>query len=315
MPTTHDAVHDPRNADVEVYVGSGDPDQPEAFAHRDRASVSVFDSAFLVGDGIWEGIRLHHGRFAFLDLHLDRLFSGMAAVSMPAPFDPAGATALLHAVVERNGMHDGAHVRLMVSRGRKTTPSQHPANLTGDGPTVVVIAEHKAANPDVTARGVALRTVSVRRPPPDTLDQRLNCHSKLHEVVALVEATDAGADEALMLDTNGNVATCNATNFFAVIDGVVTTSDATHNLPGITRHVVLREARTAGLPVHEGAFTPDDLDRAQEAFVTGTFGALTPVRELDGRPFAPFPGPVTQQLQGLYRAAIEADAPTCGTCP
>lgn len=315
MPTTHDAVHDPRNADVEVYVGDGRTTGDAQFFHRDEASISVFDSAFLVGDGIWEGIRLHHGRFAFLDLHLDRMFRGFDAVSMPAPFDRDGAARLLYAVTQRNGMHDGAHVRLMVSRGRKTTPSQHPANLAGDGPTVVVIAEHKAANPDVSARGVALRTVSVRRPPPDTLDQRLNCHSKLHEVVALVEATEAGADEALMLDTNGNVATCNATNFFAIIDGVVTTSDAMHNLPGITRHVVLREARSAGLPVHEGAFTPDDLDGAEEAFVTGTFGALTPVRELDGRAFDPFPGPVTQQLQVLYRAAIVADAPTCQVCP
>ncbi len=315
MPTTHDAVHDARNADVEVYVGDGSDLGDDRFAHRDVAAVSVFDSAFLVGDGIWDGIRLHHGRFAFLDLHLDRLFAGFDAVSMPHPFDRDGATALLHRVADHNGMHDGAHVRLMVSRGRKTTPSQHPANLTGDGPTVVVIAEHKAANPDVTARGVVLRTVSVRRPPPDTLDQRLNCHSKLHEVVALIEATDAGADEALMLDTNGHVATCNATNFFAVIDGVLTTSDATHNLPGITRHVVLREARAAGMPVHEGPYTPDDLDRAEEAFVTGTFGALTPVRELDGRAFDPFPGPVTQRLQELYRAAIEADAPTCEVCP
>lgn len=315
MPTTHDAVHDSRNADVAVYVGDGRTTDDAQFHHRDEARVSVFDSAFLVGDGIWEGIRLHHGRFAFLDLHLDRMFRGFEAVSMPPPFDRDGAAALLHAVVARNGMHDGAHVRLMVSRGRKTTPSQHPANLTGEGSTVVVIAEHKAANPEVTARGVALRTVSVRRPPPDTLDQRLNCHSKLHEVVALIEATAAGADEALMLDTNGDVATCNATNFFAIIDGVVTTSDATHNLPGITRHIVLREARAAGLPVHEGPFTPEDLDGADEAFVTGTFGALTPVRELDDRPFDPFPGPVTQQLQVLYRAAIVADAPTCEVCP
>lgn len=300
VPTTHDALADPRNADVEVYVDG-------EYHHRDRACVSVFDSAFLVGDGIWEGIRLHHGRFAFLDLHLDRLFAGLAAVSIEPPWDRAGVTRLLHEVVERNGMRDGAHVRLMVSRGRKKTPSQHPANLVS-GPTVVVIAEHKRADPEVTARGVALRTVSVRRPPPDTLDQRLNSHSKLHEVVALVEATEQGADEALMLDTDGHVATCNATNFFCVRQGVVTTSAATHNLPGITRHVVLREARRAGLPVHEGPFTPEELDEAEEAFVTGTFGGLTPVRELDGRVLAPVPGPVTARLQQLYGAALAAEA-------
>ena len=307
MPTTHDAVDDPRNADVLVYVDEGGTaPHDEAFVHRDEARVSVFDSAFLVGDGIWEGIRLHHGRFAFLDLHLDRLLAGLEAVSIDPPFDRDGARRLLHDVVERNGMHDGAHVRLMVSRGRKKTPSQHPANLVG-GPTVVVTAEHKQANPEVAARGVALRTVSVRRPPPDTLDQRLNCHSKLHEVVALIEATEQGADEALMLDTDGNVATCNATNFFCVIDGVLTTSAATHNLPGITRHVVLREARRAELPVHEGPFTPEDLDGADEAFVTGTFGGLTPVRELDGRALR-VPGPMTSQLQRLYATALEAEA-------
>ena len=307
MPTTHDAVDDPRNADVLVYV---DEDATTTgagrFHHRDEASVSVFDSAFLVGDGIWEGIRLHHGRFAFLDLHLDRLFAGLEAVSIQPPWDRDGVTRLLHEVVERNGMHDGAHVRLMVSRGRKKTPSQHPANLVG-GPTVVITAEHKQANPEVRAHGVALRTVSVRRPPPDTLDQRLNCHSKLHEVVALIEATGQGADEALMLDTDGNVATCNATNFFCVIDGVLTTSAATHNLPGITRHVVLREARRAELPVHEGPFGPEDLDRAEEAFVTGTFGGITPVREVDGRTLE-VSGPVTAQLDRLYEAALEAEA-------
>jgi branched-chain amino acid aminotransferase len=297
VPTTHDAVVDPRNADVEVYVDG-------RFVHRDEACVSVFDSAFLVGDGIWEGIRLHHGTFAFLDLHLDRLFAGLAAVSIDPPFDRDGCRALLHEVVEHNGMTDGAHVRLMVSRGRKKTPSQHPANLVS-GPTVVVIAEHKLADPGVTAGGITLATVSVRRPPPDTLDQRLNCHSKLHEVVALVEATGVGADEALMLDTNGNVATCNATNFMCVIDGVLTTADATHHLPGITRHVVLREARAAGVPVHEGPFTPDDLERADEAFVTGTFGGLTPVRAIDGRSLpGGVPGPLTSRLDELYAAAL-----------
>lgn len=305
MPTTHDAVEDPRNADVQVYVNEGGAGDEGEYHHRDEASVSVFDSAFLVGDGIWEGIRLHHGTFAFLDLHLDRLFSGLEAVSIEPPWDRDGVTRLLHEVVEHNGMHDGAHVRLMVSRGRKKTPSQHPANLVA-GPTVVVTAEHKLANPEVRARGVVLRTVSVRRPPPNTLDQRLNCHSKLHEVVALIEATEQGADEALMLDTDGHVATCNATNFFCVRDGVLLTSAATHNLPGITRHVVLREARAHDLAVEERPFTPEELDEAEEAFVTGTFGGITPVRELDGRALE-VPGPVTAQLHRLYEAALEAE--------
>jgi branched-chain amino acid aminotransferase len=299
MPTTHDAVEDPRNRDVEVYVDG-------SFHHRDTASVSVFDSAFLVGDGIWEGIRLHHGRFAFLEMHMDRLCAGLDAVSMPHPFTRQGFIDLLHQVVEHNGMDDGAHLRLMVSRGRKKTPSQHPANLVA-GPTVVVIAEHKLARPDVAAAGISLRTVSVRRPPPDTLDQRMNCHSKIHEVVALVEATSHGADEALMLDTTGGVATCNATNFFCVKDGVLLTSDGQHSLPGITRAVVLREARAAGIPTEERRFTPDELELAEEAFVTGTFGGITPVRELDGSTYPAVPGLVTQRLQALYAAALAAE--------
>jgi branched-chain amino acid aminotransferase len=299
VPTTHDAVSDPRNVDVQVYVDG-------AFHHRDEACVSVFDSAFLVGDGIWEGLRLHHGVFAFLDLHLDRLFGGLQTVAIDPPWDRAGVTALLHEVVERNGMHDGAHVRLMVSRGRKKTPSQHPANLV-TGPTVVIIAEHKQADPRVTNRGISLVTVSVRRPPPDTLDQRLNCHSKLHEVVALVEATRAGADEALMLDTTGAVATCNATNFFCIRDGVLLTSTGEHSLPGITRAIVLREARAAGLAVEERSFGPDELAEAEEAFVTGTFGGLTPVRELDGRDLGDVPGPRTRRLQQLYADALAAE--------
>lgn len=306
MPTTHDAVKDPRNADVEVYV-DGD------FFHRDQARVSVFDSAFLVGDGIWEGLRLHHGRFAFLDRHLDRLFRGLDAVSIGLDMSRGDVAHLLHDVVDHNGMVDGAHVRLMVSRGRKSTPSQHPANLVS-GPTVVVIAEHKQANPSVTSTGIRLLTASVRRPPPDTLDQRLNCHSKLHEVVALIQATDAGADEALMLDTDGNVATCNATNFFAVLGDEVVTSVGHANLPGITRAVLIDRGRAAGLTVGERAFTVDDVHGADEAFVTGTFGALTPVIEVDGVTIGTgeVPGPMTARLSELYREAITdsvTDAP------
>lgn len=276
------------------------------FLPRDKASISVFDSGFLIGDGIWEGIRLHHGKFAFLDRHLDRLFHGLGVAAIDCGFDRAGIAGLLRDVVDRNGMSDGVHVRLMITRGDKKTPSQHPANLVG-GPNIVVIAEWKQADPAVRERGITLATSRVRRPPPNTLDQRLNTHSKLHEVIALVEATAAGADEALMLDTDGHVATCNATNFFIVTRGELWTSTGDSNLPGITRAVVIEEARAAGIPGHERAFTVADAYTADEAFVTGTFGGLTPVAAIDGNKIGDGSHPMTDRLRALYEQRVERE--------
>ena len=301
MPkTTHSAVPDPRNANVLIYING-------EYFHRDQARISVFDSGYLVGDGVWEGIRFHHGKFAFLQRHLDRLFHGLETASIETGMDRAGMTALLQEVVDRNEMTDGVHVRLMITRGDKKTPSQHPANLVS-GPNIVVIAEYKQADPAVREQGISLFTATVRRPPPDTLDQRLNVHSKLHEVMALIQATDAGADEALMLDTTGAVATCNATNFFIVRDGELWTSTGEYNLPGITRGAVLQVAQAAGIPTHEAPFFVDDVYDADEAFVTGTFGGLTPVSAVDGRVIGDgSEGQMTTRLRGLYEALVERD--------
>ncbi len=298
--STHAAVADERNDAVMIYING-------EFFHRHEARISVFDSGFLVGDGIWEGIRLHHGQFAFLDRHLDRLFAASRAVDLDIG-TRSDIEQALRTTVDRNGMIDDVHVRLMITRGDKRTPSQHPSNCVG-GPNVVIIAEHKRADPTVTDEGISLFTSTVRRPPPDTLDQRLNCHSKLHEVVALIQATRAGADEALMLDPTGAVATCNATNFFVVLRDELWTSTGQYNLPGITRAVVLERSRAAGIPTHEAPFTLGDVYGADEAFVTGTFGGITPVREIDGRAIGDgrVPGPVTAQLATLYRGAVQAD--------
>ncbi len=298
--STHAAVADDRNADVEIYING-------EFFHRDDAKISVFDSAFLVGDGIWEGIRLHHDHFAFLDRHLDRLFAASRAVDLDIGTREQIAAAL-RSTIRRNDMHDDVHVRLMITRGNKKTPSQHPSNVIGS-PNIVIIAEHKRADPTVATEGISLFTATVRRPPPDTLDQRLNCHSKLHEVVALIQATKAGADEALMLDPTGAVATCNATNFFVVRDDALWTSTGHYNLHGITRAIVLEQARHAGIETHEAPFSLTDVYAASEAFVTGTFGGLTPVREIDGRTIGDGAGlgPVGTRLADLYRRAIDAD--------
>ena len=244
---THEALPDERNEDVLVYING-------EFYPRAEARISVFDSGFLVGDGVWEGIRLHEGKLALLDLHLDRLFEGAKAIDLDVGMTREGVTEALRETVRRNGMTTGVHLRLMVTRGDKKTPSQDPRLATG-GPNVVIIAEHKRADPGVRAAGIKLFTSTVRRPPPDTLDQRLNSHSKLHEVVALIQALKAGADEALMLDPTGAVATCNATNFFVVRRGEVWTSTGHYSLNGITRRMVVELCR-AGHPRPRASLLP-----------------------------------------------------------
>ncbi len=292
---THEALPDPRNESIEIYING-------EFFPRAEAKVSVYDSAFMIGDGIWEGLRYHDGRFLYLDQHLDRLFRTAAEVGLDLGMDRSGVTAALQATVDHNGMETGAHVRLMVTRGTKKTPSQHPG-LVISGPTIVIIAEYKAADPAVKERGVALVTSTVERPSPRSLDQRWNSHSKLHEVVALLQALEAGADEALMLDPTGAVATCNSTNFFIVRNGEVWTSSGEYCLNGITRAAVLQLCETAGIVTREQPFSVDDVHTADEAFVTGTFGGLTPVRSVDGHDL-PVPGPVTARLADLYAQAV-----------
>ncbi len=298
--STHSAIIDPRNEDVKIYING-------KFHSRENAQISVFDSGFLVGDGIWEGLRLHNGKFAFLQKHLDRLFAGASAIHLDIGLTRQELTAALNETIEINNMTDNVHVRLMITRGNKKTPSQHPSNVAG-GPNVVIIAEHKVADPSVAQEGITLFTVTVRRPAPDTLDQRLNCHSKLHEVIALVQAIEAGADEALMLDPTGAVATCNATNFFIIKNGEVWTSTGEYCLNGITRELVLEIAREKGMPAFEKPFSLTDVYSADEAFVTGTFGGLTPVIEVDGRTIGDGKiGMTTVQLQNLYKEAIHAE--------
>jgi len=297
MRGTHVAVPDERNESILVYVNG-------AFVPRDEATVSVFDSAFLVGDGVWEGLRLHHGVYSFLDRHLDRLFASAKGVHLDIGKTRDELTEILYETARVNNMETDAHVRLMISRGTKKTPSQDPRLVVG-GPTIVVTAEHKKADPGIASAGISLFTSTIRRLPPDTIDQKWNCHSKLHEVVALVQAIEAGADEALMLDPNGFVATCNATNFFVVRKGEVWTSTGDYCLNGITRGLVIELAKAAGITALERNFSLTDVYSADESFVTGTFGALTPVTEVDGRTIGTGkPGPVTARLSEIYASAL-----------
>ncbi len=298
--STHSAIVDPRNENVKIYING-------EFHSRENAQISVFDSGFLVGDGIWEGLRLHNGKFAFLDKHLNRLFAGASAIHLDIGLNKEELVDALIETVEINEMTDDVHVRIMITRGNKKTPSQHPSNVIG-GPNIVIIAEHKVADPSISQEGITLFTVTVRRPPPDTLDQRLNCHSKLHEVIALIQAIEAGADEALMLDPTGSVATCNATNFFIIKNEEVWTSTGEYCLNGITRELIIEIARNNGMKAFEKPFSLTDVYSANEAFVTGTFGGLTPVTQVDGRKIADGRiGNTTMLLQDLYKEVVNAE--------
>jgi len=298
----HAFAQDPRNETVLIYVNGELKPRPEAV-------VSVFDSGFLMGDGVWEGLRLHNGKFAFLDRHLDRLYEGAKAIDMDIGLTRQEITAALRQTVEANSMDTGVHIRLMVTRGLKATPYQDPRVNIGKA-TVVIIAEHKQASAAVAERGMKLFTVHVRRGAPDVLDPKLNMHSKLNCIAAAVQAAKAGADEGLMLDPHGFVATCNSTNFFIVRRGEVWTSTGRYCMNGITRANILAVARGNGLHAEERDFSLTEVYGAEEAFVTGTFGGVTPVRELDGRVFGNgAPGPVTLQLRRLYRELVERECP------
>ncbi|GGD51232.1 aminotransferase class IV [Erythrobacter arachoides] len=298
---THSYVSDPRNADVLIDV-NGD------HFPRDKAVVSVFDSGFMLGDGVWEGLRLHGGRLAFLDRHLDRLWRGAKAIAMDIGISRAEMVRRLYAVLDANGMTDsGAHLRLMVTRGIRSTPYQDPRVVISPA-TVVIIPEWKQPAPETATRMLRLFTVHVRRGYPDVQDPMLNSHSKLNCITACIQASEAGADEALMLDPHGFVATCNSTHFFIVRDGEVWTSSGDYCLDGITRAVVIEVAREAGITVRERNFSLTHVYGADEAFTTGTFAGVAPVGSVDGRVLGTTRGPMVERLQQLYLARIPREA-------
>jgi branched-chain amino acid aminotransferase len=297
---THNALPDERNENVLIYVNG------ELFP-RNEAKISVFDSGYLVGDGIWEALRLHEGVLVFEDLHLDRLWTAAATIGMDLKMTKAELIAEVWKTLDANDMYDGVHVRFMVTRGIKKTPSQDP-RLTISGPNLVIIAEHKTASKASQEKGITLFTSTIRRGSPDYLDPRLNCHSKLHEVMALVQAIEAGADEALMLDIHGFVSTCNATNFFMVKNGEVWTSTGQYCMNGITRHNIIRVCRENNIPCYEKNFSLFDVYGADEAFVTGTFGGVTPVTKIDGRVIGSGNfGEISRRLSHLYHELIESE--------
>jgi len=294
---THNALPDPRNEAILISING------ELFP-RSEAKISVFDSGYLVGDGVWEGIRLHDGVLVFLDSHLNRLFQSAKVIGMHLPFTREELTEEIWKTLRANEMTTDVHLRVMVTRGIKKTPSQDP-RLTISGPNVVIIAEHKKASSETKEKGITLFTSTIRRGSPDYLDPRLNCHSKLHEVQALIQAIEAGADEALMLDINGFVATCNATNFFMIKDKEVWTSTGEYCMNGITRAKVIEACAKNNIVCKQKNFSLFDVYGADEAFVTGTFGGLTPVIKIDGKEIGDGkPSKLTRKLSTLYDQLI-----------
>ncbi len=276
--------------------------------HRDEAKVSVYDSGFMLGDGMWEGLRLHNGRWAFFDEHMDRLFNSCKAVSIDIGLDKAGILEALNRTAAANGMTDDVHCRLMVTRGRKAKPFQHPG-LARFGATVVMILEHSKPASSLHAEGIRLATVPQVRGLPMSQDAKLNSHSKLNCIIACLQAEQAGAQEALMLDPHGFVNTTNACNFFIVRRGEVWTSTGDYCMNGVTRQKLIDLCQAHAIPVFLKNYSLYETYGADEAFLTGTFGALTPVAEVDGKPIGAQAGagPMTTRLQALYRDLVIED--------
>ena len=296
--TTHQAQEDARNEDILIYLNG-------RIVPKAEAVVSVYDSGFMLGDGVWEGLRLYDGHWAFLGEHMDRLFEAAKAIDMDIGMTPDQMVEALEATRAANQMNTDAHARLMVTRGVKTRPFQHPG-LSQGGPTVAIIMEH--SKPSIP-RPINLATVPHIRGLPMTQDPKLNSHSKLNCILACIAAEKAGADEALMLDVNGFVNTTNACNFFIVRKGEVWTSTGDYCMNGITRQKVINVCRADGIPVFERNYSLVDTYGADEAFLTGTFGAQTPVGQIDGRQIGTGKmGPVTKRIRALYKDLVEQDA-------
>ncbi|WP_088330771.1 aminotransferase class IV [Lacimicrobium sp. SS2-24] len=297
---THEYQDDPRNQHILINING-------ELVPREDAKISVFDSGFILGDGVWEGIRLHQGRLAFIEQHMKRLYDGAKALDLDIGISAEQMIERLHQTCKANDMHDGVHIRLMVTRGIKATPYQDP-RMTIGGATIVIIAEFKTPLTQPDFNGIRLFTSHVRRGYPDVQDPKLNTHSKLNCIFACIQAAKAGADESLMLDPHGFVATCNSTHFFIVRQGEVWTSSGDYCLDGITRRNVINLCKQHRIPVFEKNFSLSEVYAADEAFVTGTFAGLTPVREVDGRQIGNTQIPVIKRLQQHYLDLIAEQA-------
>ncbi|MDJ0784647.1 MAG: aminotransferase class IV [Desulfosarcinaceae bacterium] len=298
MGGTHAFKTDARNENIKIYV-NGD------IVPRDQAKVSVFDSGFLLGDGMWESFRLHNGKLAFVKEHMQRLHENAKGLDIDLEMSDQEIVDAIYATTRANHMETDVHIRLVVTRGLKATPFQNPRVNVG-GPTLVIIPEYKVVAD--SAAPLTLYTVYVRRGQPDVLDPKLHPLSKLNCVLASIQVNNAGADEGLMLDPHGFVAACNSTSFFIVRQGEVWTSTGKYCLHGITRHNIIQLCKENGIDVYEKDFSLVEVYSADESFVTGTFGGVKPVSQVDGRIIGTGEaGPVTQRLESLYADLLERE--------
>ncbi len=290
---THSYIEDKRNEHIKIYVNGNT-------YSRNKAVISVFDSGFLLGDGVWEGIRLLNGHLVFIKEHLDRLYHGAKKLAIKIGHTPDELTEIIFKTLKVNNMESDVHIRLIVSRGLKRTPYQHP-NANIGGSSIVIIPEYKRADKRANEQGIQLATVKTRRGTPDSQDPRLNTLSKLNCIAACIEADNAGVDEGIMLDVNGNVSTCNSTNFFIVRDSEVWTSTGEFCLPGVTRNAVINLCLENNIPIFQKDFKIEDVHSADESFVTGTFAGIIPVVGIDGKSMSKgIRGKFTQKLQHKY---------------
>ena len=294
---THEYEEDPRNENVLISING-------VLHLRNEAKISVFDSGFLLGDGVWESFRLHQGNLVFIEDHIDRLFRSARGISLDPGISREELLAEIERVISENKMYDHVHLRLIISRGIKPTPYQAPWIISSP-PTIVIIPEYKKANQSRAIEGISLVSVGIRRSGPEVQDPRINSLSKHNCISACIEANRKGGEEGLMMDPNGYVSTCNSTHFFMVKDGEVWTSKGEFCLEGITRQKVLNICKSEGIPSFERNFTFEDVSSADEAFVTGTFAGLTPVISFDGEPLGDGSrGPVSELLQRLYQDLV-----------
>ena len=292
MASTHDYVEDIRNDNIKIYING-------EYYHRSNAKISVFDSGFLLGDGVWEGIRLHDNKLIHLDTHINRLYDGAKSIAMEIHMSKEEIINAIWMTLKENKMTSDTHIRLIVSRGEKSTPYQHP-KVTVSTPTIVIIPEYKKPNKEVIDRGIRLVSVQTRRD-SSVQDPKVNSLSKMNCISACIEADKLGAEEGLMLDPHGFISTCNSTNFFIVVNNEVWTSTGEYCLNGVTRGSIISLSKENNITVHEKNFLIEDVYNAEEAFVTGTFAGVIPVIEIDGRIMScGNRGPLTKEIQGWY---------------
>ena len=297
MASTHDYEIDSRNDNIQIYIDG-------QFFPRTDAKVSVMDSGYLLGDGVWEGIRLYNNHLIHLEKHLERLYEGAETIQMDIGISKSEMKSALEKTLKKNEMISDVHIRLIVSRGIKSTPYQHPKVTIGH-PTIVIIPEYKKPSPELKIEGITLGTVSTIRNNL-TQDPRVNSLSKHNCIAACIEADKMGVDEGLMLDPDGYVSTCNSTNFFMIKSNEVWTSNGQHCLNGVTRHSVIDICKKKQIPIKEKQFSINEVHEADEVFVTGTFAGIIPVRSVDGNTIGNGTrGPLTEQLQTWYEIDIE----------